>query len=258
VTGLLVALAIAALPQADTTVFPPRESLLRLYYDCDEARWPWAAEESFVPKTNAEIQDGITRLRALEHGWRAWFASRAGDSIAPTPLERLVYPLAVRGRLLDNFDNPREGGPHGALDIFVEREGALVRAPVAGVVVATGDGWQGGWSRERRDLRYEGGGLSRRAGNGVLLYDPASGGYHYLVHLRAGLLVHTGDVVVAGRPIGRVGHTGNAARPGGGRHLHYAFKRAGVACGFDGVLVAVDPYAWVRGARQRRTAGVNR
>lgn len=260
-TPLVLGLSLLAalLPaQADTMLFPPRESLLRMYYDCDEARWPWGLDDTLVPKTNEEIQDGITRLRALEQGWRQWFVARAGDPGLLTQSTSPVYPLAVRGRLLDNFDNPREGGPHGALDIFVEREGALVRSPVTGVVVAAGDGWRGGWARELRDLWYRGGGLSRRAGNGVLIFEPATGAYHYLVHLGAGVLVATGDVVAAGQPIGRVGHTGNAARPGAGRHLHYALKRPGVGCGFDGVLVAVNPYEAVREARDRMVAGESR
>ena len=69
---------------------------------------------------------GVAQRRALEERWRAYFAVRAGDSIAPTPAEAWGWPLAVRGRLLDNFLNPRENGPHEALDIFVEREGVEV------------------------------------------------------------------------------------------------------------------------------------
>jgi murein DD-endopeptidase MepM/ murein hydrolase activator NlpD len=249
---LVLALAVAVpVPRGDTLLFPPRESLIRLYTDCTEDRWPWGTEERFVPKSPEEIGQGISRLRALEQGWRRHFAARAGDSIVPTPLDRWIYPLTVRGRLLDNYLNPRESGPHGALDIFVQREGVLVRTPVSGVVVAAGDGWQGGWSRARRDVWYEGGGLSRRAGNGLIIYDVATGGYVYFSHLAPGLLVATGDVVRAGRPVGRVGHSGNASRPGHGKHIHFAFKRPGVGCGFDGVLVSENPYPQVRDARRR-------
>ena len=249
----LVAALVAAgpLPPQDTLVFPPRETVIRLYTDCDEARWPWGTEETLVPKTNEEIARGIQRLRALEAGWRGHFAARAGDSIAPPPPEQWMYPLAVRGRLLNNYFNPREGGPHGALDIFVQREGAIVRSPVSGVVVAAGDGWRGGWARARGGLWYEGDGLSRRAGNGLIVFDVATGGYAYFSHLAPGLLVGTGDVVRAGQPVGRVGHTGNAAQPGHGKHVHFAFKRPGSGCGLDGVLVAENPYPWLRDARRR-------
>jgi murein DD-endopeptidase MepM/ murein hydrolase activator NlpD len=224
---------------------------MRLYTDCDEARWPFGTEERYEPKTTAELDSAVIRLRALEAGWRAYFAARAGDSIRPTPKAAWRYPLAERGRLLNNFLNPRADGPHEAMDIFVPHEGGLVRAPASGVVIAAGDGWRGGWDRRRRDLVYEGGGLSRRAGNAVILFDPASGGYFLFSHLQEGIAVHAGDVVAAGATVGRIGHTGNASRPAGGRHLHLAYKEPGTACGVPGVLVAVNGYRWLVAARRR-------
>lgn len=250
ITPLLALLALTV-AQADTSLFPPREILIRLYTDCDEARWPYGTEETFVPKTAEEIESGIVQRRALEARWRVYFAERAGDSIAPTTFEQWVWPLAERGRLLDNFAQEREDGLHDALDIFVPREGALIVSPVSGVVVASGDGWRGGYSR-RRGFWYEGDGLSRRAGNGVIIFDPSSGGYLYLVHMRPGVLVRTGDVVRSGQPLGQVGHTGNASYPGRGRHLHLAFKQPGIACGVDGVLVSANPLEVLRAARARR------
>ena len=248
--ALLALLAVQA-PAPDTSRFAAREEMIRLYTDCDEERWPWGLEEKLVPKTPDEIRSGVARRQALEDGWRRMFAEWAGDSIRPTADSAWVYPLAVRGRLLDNFNNPREGGPHEALDIFVTREGVTVRSPVAGVVVASGDDWVGGY-RRRGGLFYEGGGLSRRAGNGVMIFDPGSGGsYVYFAHLQPGILVHTGDLVRAGQPLGRVGHTGNASQPGHGKHLHFAAKRSGMECGTEGVLVSVNPYRQVRAARSR-------
>ena len=252
---LLLALALAAQAPSDTALFPPRGDFLRLYLDCDEDRWPYGTDEAFVPKTSEEIARGVLRLRGLEARWRAYFAERAGDSLRPTPVGRRVYPLSVRGRLLDNYRNPREGGPHEALDIFVEREGVLVRSPVAGVVVAAGDGWRGGWARDRGGLWYDGDGMSRRAGNGIVIFDVQSGGYLYFAHLQPGLLAGTGDVVRAGQLLGRVGHTGNASQRGHGRHLHFAYKQPGAGCGFDGVLVTFNPYPWVRAARRRMSGG---
>ena len=82
-------------------------------------------------------------------------------------------------------------------------------------------------------------------------FDPASGGYFLFSHLREGVLVRAGDVVPAGAPIGRVGHTGNAVRPRSGKHLHIAYKRPGIGCGIEGVLVSVDPFRLVRAARGR-------
>jgi len=48
-----------------------------------------------------------------------------------------------------------------------------------------------------------------------------------------------------------VGNSGNASQPGHGKHLHFAYKRAGADCGFDGVLVSLNPYQGVRAARNR-------
>jgi murein DD-endopeptidase MepM/ murein hydrolase activator NlpD len=258
-TILLAALLAAAPPQtppqADGVLRPdaiviPTGDMMRLYTDCDEDRWPYGTDEVFVPKTNDEIVTGLALRRALEERWRAYFDRVAADSIPATPLDQWAWPLEVRGRLLDNFNSPRDNGPHGALDVFVPREGVMIRSPVSGVVVAAGDNWVGGWSR-RRGLSHEGGGLSRRAGNGLILFDPASGGYFLFSHLRSGVLARAGDVVRRGQPLGRVGHTGNASRPGAGRHLHIAFKRPGAACGFEGVLVAENPYQNLRSARAR-------
>ena len=248
---LAFAAALVSAPQHPDSIVIPAGDLMRLYTDCGEARWPYGTEERLVPKTTGEIDSGVVRRRALEVAWRAHFAARAGDSIQPTDTAAWHYPLAVRAKLLDNFFNPRDDGPHGALDIFVPGEGVEIRSPVAGVVVAAGDGWRGGYERRGRGFYYEGDGLSRRAGNGAILFDPASGGFLLFSHLRAGVLVHAGDVIAAGTPVGRVGHTGNAAQPGRGKHLHLAYKEPGTACGIPGVLVAVDPYRWVRGARDR-------
>ena len=242
---------LALPPQFPDSIVIPRGDVMRLYTDCGEARWPYGTEERFVPKTTEEIDSGVVRRRALESLWRSWFAARAGDSIRPTPRDAWRYPLAVRGRLLDNFRNPREDGLHGALDLFVVREGVEIRSPVSGVVVAAGDGWRGGYERRGRGFFYDGEGLSRRAGNAAIVFDPASGGFFLFSHMQEGIRVRAGDVIAAGAPVGRVGHTGNAAAPRRGKHLHLAYKEPGTACGIEGVLVAVDPFRWIRAARDR-------
>src|SRR5512142_1555587 len=100
---LALVLVLAQTPQqrpaADTTIFPPHETVMRLYTDCDEDRWPWGTAEAYVPKTTAEITAGIARRRELEARWREWFRSRGGDSLAATPDTAWSWPLAVRGRL---------------------------------------------------------------------------------------------------------------------------------------------------------------
>jgi len=254
---MLAALALALQLQApaDTVLFPPRESLLRLYTNCDEARWPWGTDETFVPKTTDELRAGVARRRALEARWREVFLARAGDSLPATPEGQRAYPLGVRGRLIDNFHQARAGGEHEALDIFVPAEGVAVLSPVTGLVIAAGDHWQGGW-RRRGGFYYEGGGLSRRAGNGAIVFEPSTGTYYYLAHLKdSSVVVAAGDLVRAGQPVGRVGHSGNASQPGHGRHLHFAVKHEGTGCSVDGVLIALDPYAWMLPARSRVAAG---
>jgi murein DD-endopeptidase MepM/ murein hydrolase activator NlpD len=250
-TIVTLAAGLAIGRQRPDSVVIPGGDLMRLYTDCSEARWPYGTDERYVPKTTEEIDSGVVRRRALETAWRAYFSARSGDSIRLTPKDAWRYPLAERGRLLANFRNPRVDGLHGALDLFVAREGVEIRSPVSGVVVAAGDGWRGGYERRGRGFFYEGEGLSRRAGNAAIVFDPASGGYFLFSHMREGIRVRAGDVIAAGTPVGRVGHTGNAAAPGRGMHLHLAYKEPGTACGIEGVLVAVDPYRWIRAARDR-------
>src|SRR5438477_9676720 len=96
--GLLLLVLLSQVPASDTALFPPREALIRLYTNCDEARWPWGLAETFVPKTDSELTAGVAELRRLEAAWRAWFVARAGDSIMPTSGDSWVYPLVIRGR----------------------------------------------------------------------------------------------------------------------------------------------------------------
>lgn len=248
---LTLVATLSTAPQRPDSIVILSGELMRLYTDCAEARWPYGTEERLVPKTRGEIDSGVVRRRSLEAAWREWFAARGGDSIRLTDKAAWRYPLAVKGRLLNNFRSPRPGGIHGALDIFVAEEGVLARSPVSGVVVAAGDGWRGGYERRGRGFYYEGDGLSRRAGNGVILFEPGSGGYFLFSHLQEGILVRAGDVIAAGTAVGRVGHTGNAVRAGRGKHLHLAYKEPGPGCGAEGVLVAVNPYRLVRAARDR-------
>ena len=240
----------AALQRPDSIVIPSGD-MMRLYTDCGEARWPYGTGEQLIPKTRGELDSGIVRRTALEAAWSAWFIAQAGDSIPLTPKSEWHFPLEAPGRLLNNYRSPRPGGIHAALDIFVPEEGVLVRSPVSGVVVGVGDGWRGGYEQGGRGFYYEGDGLSRRAGNAVILFEPGNGGYVLFSHMQEGILVRAGDVIAAGTPIGRVGHTGNAIRPGRGKHLHIAYKEPGRGCGVDGVLVPLNPYRFVRAARDR-------
>jgi len=70
--------------------------------------------------------------------------------------------------------------------------------------------------------------------------------------------VRPGDVVRAGAALGRVGRTGTAAQAGHGRHLHIAYEEPGRHCGAQGVLVARNPYEWLRAARRRERQSLRR
>jgi len=86
---------------------------------------------------------------------------------------------------------------HKGIDIFAA-EGTPVISSCPGIVVYTG---------------YLG-----RGGNAVLIIGPRWR-FHYYAHLQT-IIVKSGDVVSAGRPIGMVGTSGNAK--GKPPHLHYS------------------------------------
>lgn len=90
-------------------------------------------------------------------------------------------------------------------------------------------------------------GPSRLAGNHVIL--ESSGTYALYAHLAPGsIAVSNGEVVEAGRRLGRVGHTGNSTAP----HLHFQlmddadpFTARGLPCAFASYLVRRGD-RWVR------------
>lgn len=111
-----------------------------------------------------------------------------------------------------------------ALDIFftnVKRHGAeetgpTIRSMSRGVVVAAADDWNGG---DKPSL-YRTGGLSPKAGNGAIIFDPEQGRYYAYFHL-GDVHVRTGQIVAAGDPLGKGGNTGvNARKKDHGGHVH--------------------------------------
>jgi len=132
--------------------------------------------------------------------------------------------LAGRGELFapDRSELPRSH-PY-ALDVFftnVSRRGEAeigprIRSLSPGIVVASAADWRGGGGPEN----YKGGGLSPASGNGVVVYDPAARRYYSYFHLYE-VNVLTGQVVEAGKILGRGGNTGmNARKRGHGGHVH--------------------------------------
>jgi len=111
-----------------------------------------------------------------------------------------------------------------ALDVFftsvrrhgAEEKGPVIRSMSSGVVVSAAGDWSGG---DKPSL-YRGGGLSPKAGNGVVVYDPDARRYYAYFHL-SDVSVRVGQVVEAGKQLGRGGNTGvNARKKGHGGHVH--------------------------------------
>ena len=111
-----------------------------------------------------------------------------------------------------------------ALDVFfvhMDRSGEAERGPVIralypGIVVASACDWSGG----QGVANWKGGGLSPAAGNGLVIYDPATRRYCSYFHLSATDL-RVGDTVEAGQALGRGGNSGmNARKKGHGGHVH--------------------------------------
>jgi murein DD-endopeptidase MepM/ murein hydrolase activator NlpD len=83
-------------------------------------------------------------------------------------------------------------------------------------VVAMANDWVGG----EGPGKYRHGGLTPRAGNGVIVYDPNSRKYYTYLHLHD-VVVVPGQIVSPGTPLGHGGNTGtNARKRGHGGHLH--------------------------------------
>lgn len=113
-----------------------------------------------------------------------------------------------------------------ALDIFFEKVrrvplttlevGPTIFSLSDGIVVATDSSWQGGEDLES----YRGGGITPKAGNGVIVYSPSGKRYYSYFHLHD-VLVEPGNVIRTGQPLGHGGNTGaNARKPGHGGHVH--------------------------------------
>ncbi len=129
------------------------------------------------------------------------------DELSFLRRRRLLFPVpSVEGRRLhDDFDDPRSGRVHEALDILAER-GAPVVAVDDGVVVKL----------------FE----SERGGLTIYQFDPEQEYCYYYAHLdRYADALRDGLAVERGQVIGYVGTTGNA--PPGTPHLHFALSRLG-------------------------------
>lgn len=111
-----------------------------------------------------------------------------------------------------------------ALDVFftsirrhgVEETGPIIRSVSSGIVVAASGDWNGG----DKPSNYRSGGLSPKAGNGAIVYDPVHRRYFAYFHLHD-VYVRTGQVIESGYALGSGGNTGtNARKKEHGGHVH--------------------------------------
>jgi len=208
----------SVLPPADffialTTDPDSRRELALMGHDRDAFGSYYASMAARFPR----IDDDSARWRALLDA--AWLrlppSARAGlEPRSPMiPAERSLP--TVRSLRYNHQD---------AIDIFypvVKRKGAeeigpTVRSMSYGIVVAAETRWTGGST----EASYVSGGLSPRAGNGVIVYSPDEGRFYSYFHLHD-VTVRPGQALEPGEPLGRGGNTGlNARKSGHGKHLH--------------------------------------
>ncbi len=172
----------------------------------------------------ATLRDALPGTRSATLGLEAaldalWRRSEAARSLDNGP----ASPLAKKDRWIPQEKALKHSHQY-ALDVFFtslsrkgrNETGPVVRSMTSGIVVAASDDWSGG---DRPSL-YVSGGLSPKAGNGAIVYDPAHKRYYAYFHL-SDVTVSAGQFVAAGQELGRGGNTGvNARKPGHGGHLH--------------------------------------
>jgi len=219
-------------------VFPSSaEILAMLARDSDVDDYLENASEKNTSGTYyAVIASLVPTLKPLRTKYEALFSGiyeelrRRGRTLVPaqTSPEAKLYESGVTlsGRSSPPRESDYEYAHTYALDIFFDEvetlpHSTLEKGPTIfsisdGIVVAANASWRGGEELES----YRGGGITPKAGNGVIIYSPSQERYYLYFHLYD-VLVEPGSALRAGQPIGHGGNTGaNARKPGHGGHLH--------------------------------------
>ena len=224
----------------------------RLVYSDFDDTWDPLAYEKLPRKTEEEIKRGIQIRDELQAKYDAYFSKA---NISKTPVNNWYFILGGKDRVRRESFIPkvREGvETHEALDIFAQ-EGSQVYSPFNGIIVTSGDFWKGGYNK---DLVYYGGGLTPKAGNAIVIYNPDEHGYMWIAHFQEGLLVKTGDIVRNGQILGKVGHSGSASKTGHGNHVHVAYKLESKKSGLAyKTLAAINFYDYIYKAEKKQVAG---
>lgn len=214
----LEAVLRAVLPPADffialTTDADSRRELALMGHDRDAFGAYYASMAARFPR----IDDEAARWRALLDAAWLRLPPDARSGLEPRS------PMVPSERSLPTVRSLRYNH-QDAIDIFypsVKRKGAeeigpTVRSMSYGIVVAADTRWTGGST----EASYVSGGLSPRAGNGVIVYSPDEGRFYSYFHLHD-VTVRQGQALEPGQALGRGGNTGlNARKSGHGKHLH--------------------------------------
>lgn len=224
--------------EASALVFPtPGELLAMLARDRDVDDFiENSTEEGAAGEYYKKVVEFVPEMKPLRSRYEALFSGAYSGLLE---MGRLKVPSQVSesanayksGVTLPKLSSrPREREYNlshtYALDIFfmnVEyvplttlEKGPLVFSLEEGIVVGSDSSWRGG----EEMYNYRSGGITPKAGNGVILYSPTTRKYYLYFHL-FDVLVTTGDIVPKGFPLGNGGNTGtNARKPGHGEHLH--------------------------------------
>ncbi|HAE23142.1 MAG TPA: hypothetical protein DCG47_12580 [Spirochaetaceae bacterium] len=172
----------------------------------------------------AEILASLSQSRSASPAFEAvltaiWRDLELGSDLKPGP----VAPLARKERWLPGTTSLSASHRY-ALDLFFtkvrrqgqEEIGPAVKSIATGIVVASADDWKGA---DKASL-YKSGGLSPKAGNGLIIFNPDEGRYYAYFHLHD-IKFRAGELVAAGQTLGHGGNTGiNARKKGHGEHLH--------------------------------------
>jgi len=182
------------------------------------------------------VADLVPEMKYLRSQYEGFFSGIFSVLEENNDLEagEKVYPdsiLYVKGVTLPRLSTkPRESeydySHTFALDIFlkdveVNKHTGLEKGPVIfslekGLVIAADSSWKGG-----DDLsEYVAGGITPKAGNGVIVFSPRKRRFYLYFHLN-NVFPTEGAAIPAGFPLGHGGNTGtNARKPGHGEHLH--------------------------------------
>ena len=190
---------------------------------------------------------------------------KAAAALAPSPgtlppadAPKLALPIACRIGATCEIQNyvDRDPGPavqdyrcgqrtyeaHGGIDFRIpdmaaQQAGVAVLAAAPGPVSRLRDGVE--------DISVRAAGVdvsNRECGNGVVVNHGNGWETQYCHLARGSIIVKTGDPVVAGQPLAKVGLSGNTEYP----HLHLTVRHNGVT---------IDPFAPTPGAACNRAAG---